>query len=253
MSAFCRVAIAIFALAVAASAVAQVGPIPGMGPLISLAQPGGSVAFDAKGTANAYAPAATSIPNYTLTIGTGNFRAVVAQLSMDYSTASPSSGQACTWNSVSMTFLQSTTIVNSTYTEYVSLWGLTGPTSGNKTLQCTWTGASVDSFLQGASFTGVNPAGGTISFPNCAGATFASGTAVSVSITSTTSSIVIDDAMSTGSITANTGTLTFSDTANGSLVNSFGQRTAGSSSVSTGYTINTAARVSSIVGCSIAP
>jgi hypothetical protein len=255
MSALRRVivlAVGTFALAIA-GAFAQVGPIPGMGPLTFLPQPGGSVAFDAVGSSatGVYAGLASSVSTTTLTIGTGNFRGLTAQLSLAYVTASPVSGVGCTWNSVALTSLitpQTTT--TGTHTLYASLWGLTGPASGSQTLACSWTGTATDSILQGESFTGVNPAGGTTSFPNCVGA-LNSTTTLKVTVTSATSNMVVDDASSIAQKSTNTGTLTYYNTS-GTIENGIGQYQAGSSSVSLGYTM-TSNNPGVIVGCSIAP
>ena len=197
-----------------------------------------AAAVDMVGTYS-YSTLAGSNSNSSLTVSsTGANYALVVQLTITYTTASPISAIGVTWNSVGMTLIQSATVTGvgpgGVRTLYSSLWGLTAPASGNKTAAASWTGSAIESFLEPVSFTGVNQTGGTTSFPNAVSGSAASGNP-SVSVTSKTGDIVIDDAATDFSYSSGSGTNTYND--NGSYDNGMGQYAAGAASVTMSYVL----------------
>ena len=147
------------------------------------------VSFDAKATsATVQTSPGTTISNANLTVGSGANRALVATLS--FNNNNPSS-VSCTWD-VGGTNQSMTLIVNGVYstTARSSLWGLIAPTSGNKTLTCSWTG-NAEAYLSAVSWTGVNQTGGSTSFPDSA-ATNGASSSGSNTITSQVNDAAID-------------------------------------------------------------
>lgn len=189
-----------------------------------------TVTFDANATSFVHVVGVTTVANSNLTIGTGNNRALIAQLSFDTLVT----GVTCNWDSggtpQSMTLIDT---VNNAGSRRVDLWGLVNPTSGNKTLTCNWTGSS-EANLNALSFTNVNQTGGTISFPNSVTNTGTS-TTVTNTVSSTTSDAVVDSVNNNGaSLSSPTQTQTYLTTTGS--ISSGGSRSAGASSVTFQWT-----------------
>lgn len=112
-----------------------------------------AVTFDAKMTSgnsadglNQQASAAVSISSTGMTVGTATLLVGVIVLQ-----GNPS-GIAMTWNSVAMTQQIAHTVAA---TATVAIFTLINPTSGNKTLAASWSGA-VDCYMSCASFAGTD-------------------------------------------------------------------------------------------------
>jgi hypothetical protein len=172
------------------------------------------VAFDAQGTTNATASAATSISFSNLTVGSGSNRALVVALSWQ-GTFSPSVGDAVTvtWDFGGTN--QICTLINDAYgtngsAVTAALYGLIAPTSGNKTLHVAWTGAR-DVCVDAASFTGVCQIGRFSSFAH---GTLATGSTVQpqCTVTSATGNYCMGAICSVGSLSAGAATVVYFDT-----------------------------------------
>lgn len=161
------------------------------------------VAFDAFATAGANVTG-TTIGLTTQTVGVGSNRALVAGLSIQAQASAAS--VTCSWDSAGtpqpMSLITSVNVNGATGT--MQLWGLVNPTSGNKTLTCSWTGSNQIG-IASAAFTGVNQAGGTTSFPNSATGSGASGPTLNV--TNVTNGIVVDLVGSSAVVSAPTQTI----------------------------------------------
>jgi hypothetical protein len=154
-----------------------------------------AVTFDAKGTADATSNGATgqNFTNLTITGGLSN-SALVAQFAFSLKTIA---SLAVKWDNAG-TPQSMTSIVAANGTGTVAraeLWGLIAPTSGNKTLNAAWTGAS-DICVQAVSWSGVDQAGGTTSFAHSTSATGTAnaspGTHNSLAITSAVNNATMD-------------------------------------------------------------
>lgn len=95
--------------------------------------------------------------------------------------ASAITSPTCTWNSVSMTLIQSFQVNSRT----IAVFGLVNPASGNKTAALSWTGTAGAFAVCGQSYTGVNQTGGVTTWPN---ATTNNGVGAAVSVTVTSAS-----------------------------------------------------------------
>jgi hypothetical protein len=99
-----------------------------------------AVANDGSGTPNVNSVSATSISLTTFTVGSGANRCLVAMLSFSLTTVSAIS---VTWDGTAMTQAATYTGTDATLKVITQLYVLINPTSGNKTLTASWTGASV--------------------------------------------------------------------------------------------------------------
>lgn len=214
-----------------------------------------AVVFDAQGSADASGGnVATPKTFANLTVGSGANRAAVFIACM--SNHSPGT-TTMTWDqggtNQACSFIGA---VNNTGTAgRVELWGLVAPTSGTKTLQYSWTGGTMDIFLDGVAYTGVDQTGGTTSFANFNSAQFTTTatTQITLSITSGTANAVVgagsDDNVGTASMSQ---TQIFLDDTTGITANGTGQRAAGAASVSLGWTpVGTGATHWALAGVSI--
>jgi hypothetical protein len=145
-----------------------------------------SVAIDAQTTSAFSGSGTNAFTSTALTVGSGSNRALIVVMTMDTQTPT---GLTLTWDSggsnQAMTQIGSATNGQTGGNfNYITMFGLVNPISGNKTLAGSWTSpCGADAYAY--SFTGANQTGGTTSFPNFNSATGASSTAA-VSITSAT-------------------------------------------------------------------
>lgn len=178
------------------SADAQIGGLsfPGPGPVKSSGGGGGSVTFDANSGANAVSVTGTTLTISSQTVGAGSGRGLLVTLLFGSSTAP--TGLACTWDvggtNQAMTAISGTLAQNGGATATSEIFGLLAPTSGNKTLTCSWTG-STEAHAASISFTGVNQTNFATAFPNGASAFQGSSVAgpASVPVTSATGHQVV--------------------------------------------------------------
>lgn len=169
---------------------AQGGMGPGPGTVHSTGG-GGTVTFDAKTPAGAFVSSGTSVSNSTITVGSGSGRALIVGFVVDTLTVIPPAA-ACVWDvggtNQSMTAITGTnTGINGGISAASVLFGLLAPTSGAKTLTCTWTGSNAVGIFA-VSFTGVNQGSLAAAFPNGTFTSVAIAAAgpVSIAITSAT-------------------------------------------------------------------
>lgn len=222
--------IAAAAILCAAPSFAQ---IPGtFNPLVGSSVSG--VQLDANATSSAYAGTATTVSNSNLTVGSGSNRALVAQLMFSTTTVT---SVTCTWDvggtNQSMTLIQS---ASNGVAERAELWGLVAPTSGNKTLTCSWTGSSNDAMLNATSFSGVNQTGGATTFPNATNATGTS-TSPAVTVTSAAGDAAIDATAARQNYSAPLKSQLFIDNVHGSVIAAAASWASGAASVNFGWTI----------------
>jgi hypothetical protein len=113
-----------------------------------------ALAIDATATAATTTAGATSLSNANLTVGAGA-TSLLAAIIFQEQAATPGTINAPVWDSVGAN--QPTTrvaTIQSTNTNLlIELYGLVNPTSGNKTLSCSW-GTSVPAVLNLLSFSG---------------------------------------------------------------------------------------------------
>lgn len=145
------------------------------------------VAFNAVGTVDCTANGVLGTTGFTcstLTVGGGANRALVVQITFSAKTIT---GLGCVWDSggtnQSMTAIPGASGASAGTAGFVNFFGLVAPTSGAKTLKCTWDATASDYTVIGLDYTGVNQTGGATSFPNGACATGNSTTA-SLALTS---------------------------------------------------------------------
>lgn len=127
-----------------------------------------AVAFDAK-TATA-TESATPLTVSNLTVGTGDNRAMLVLVWWTTSIGVPSPISVI-WDSggtnQAMTLVTSTQVSNTNSSTACSIYGLIAPTSGNKNLVITWTGAGApEGHAAAISFTGVDQTSTAIAFPH---------------------------------------------------------------------------------------
>lgn len=95
-----------------------------------------SVTLNATGTTQVYSSATPSpVSDTSLTVASGSDRYLFVALS---SRDGDMPSLAITWNGVSMSLLNSQ--VQDTWTEYCYVYGLAAPATGNNTMQVSWTG-----------------------------------------------------------------------------------------------------------------
>lgn len=132
-----------------------------------------AVAFDAIPTgapaSDVVFGAVSTINLTTLTVGSGTNRALVAGIIIS-STSAPTSVTAV-WDSggtnQSMTQIGTGTSTTTSTMQYIFLFGLLAPTSGNKTLAFSWTNAASNGgYASAISFTGVNQTSVAAAFIN---------------------------------------------------------------------------------------
>lgn len=141
-----------------------------------------AVSFDAIGTGvDSITGQSSPFTLTTLTVGTGNQRALVVQIA--WLAAAPA-GLTVNWDSAgtpqACTLIKSQAGVNG---QTVQLWGLLAPTSGNKTLSVAWSAGTTELMLQAAAWTGVDQTSTAVAFPNSTSATGNNATAT-VNVTS---------------------------------------------------------------------
>jgi len=129
------------------------------------------VAVDAIGTAVGVSGIGTSVTFNNITVGTGPNRALVVPLSFSSNASgTPVNGISCVWDSGG-TNQSMTQVANATATNIISgsefflsaIFGLVAPTSGNKTLTCSWTNPAIV-YVDAISFNNVLQTGGAITF-----------------------------------------------------------------------------------------
>lgn len=213
------------------------------------------VAFDAKATSTTQIsyPGLTGT-NSTLTIGSGSNRALIVCAS--YMLKPTTSGVV--WDAASAN--QAMTLIASKLngSQYVEIWGLVNPVSGNKIITLTGTAPSggytgFGCLFSGASFKNVNQSGGTTSFANAVTASGNSNpTAPSITVTSSVNDMSIG-AVSAGdggsALSSPTQTTIFNTRYAGGL-NGAASYAAGASSATHGWTLS-ANVVWSTAGCDI--
>ncbi len=148
-----------------------------------------TVVFDAQGTTDALANAATSVDFTNLTVGTGANRALVVTLAFSNQAIT---GLTVTWDNGGTN--QACTLIGAINSGGINgravLYGLVAPTSGAKTLHVAWTG-STSVTVSAVAYTGVDQTGGTTSFAHFNSASASSGSSVSVTITSAVGNAVV--------------------------------------------------------------
>lgn len=203
------------------------------------------LALDATGTESFVNTSPTSV-NYTgFTMGTVSNGALIITLVMSTLT---DAGVAMTWDSVSMAKIisKNTTGANGV----VQLWGLVAPHAGNKTLAITGiTAGTVDIYIDGISFSGVDQTGGATTFY---GAVSANGTTSGAdtlnpgSITTASGDATVDAGILTvgGSISAHGASQTvLFDDGSGSVSEGFASFNVGTAAPSFSWTTNAAGSV----------
>lgn len=222
------------------AALAQVGQVPFWPPIQRVV--GGctptAVAIDGIITSNAHAGAGVAtLTSNNMTVGSVANRALVVSMVFSLKTVS---AVACTWDvggtNQAMTLIGSFPSGNAN--GQVDLLGLVAPTVGNKTLTCTWTGASSDAFLGASSYSGVNQTGGATSFPNFTGSSGASGT-TTTTVSTSPNDIITDGAENLGSLSPTSPAVQiYHDGVNGVAVNanSAYQATSGGATTTLAYT-----------------
>jgi len=144
-----------------------------------------AVAFDAKATADSTGTSVTTISNANLTVGAGSNRGLIAVVSWNGTVTL--SAPVAHWDTAGTNQLMTqigSTITNAAIDQHLALFGLVAPTSGNKNLTVSWTGAS-GVYLSAIAFTGVDQTSAAVAFPhfnNAVGTT----SPASVAITSAT-------------------------------------------------------------------
>lgn len=147
-----------------------------------------AVAFDANASAVVKTNGGTTLTLTGLTVGTGANRLLMAMLSFS---ADPGAFTECNWDSAG-TPQACTFLVTAGAARMSKMYYLIAPTSGNLSLKATWTN-SVQAILNACSFTGVNQAGGTTTFPTTP-TTTGSGTTLTVTVVSTTGRMTLASA-----------------------------------------------------------
>jgi hypothetical protein len=197
-----------------------------------------AVAFDAKGTADATGNGATTkdLTVLTITAALSN-SALVAQVSFSLKTVA---SVTLNWDNAG-TPQAMTQIVAANGTGTVAraeLWGRIAPTSGNKTLRASWTGAS-DVYLQAASWSGVDQTGGVTSFAHSTsntGTTTGNTTHNTITITSAVGNATMDAICGdAATYTASTQTQTYLDNV-ATSISGGGSRAGGAATVTHGWT-----------------
>lgn len=127
--------------------------------------PANPVTFNSKATADEGHTGVTSLTMNTMTVGTGTDRALILLLGIQ--NLNPALVTA-TWDSGGTN--QAMTLIASHIDGAicVGIFARLNPTSGNKTLSVTWSGAR-EADAMALDFTNVNQTGGATSFPNTAG------------------------------------------------------------------------------------
>ncbi len=185
---------------------------------------GGVTTLNATGTKQ-YHAAATSLDYTGMTVAAGTNTALLVTVVFD--TSSVVSNVTAVWDSGD-TNQSMTQIVTTGDVHQCLIFGLVAPTVGNKTLHIAWT-TSAPLFVDAVAFDGVDQTGGATSFPN---STTGSGVAT-VTVTSATGNMVVAcEAMSNGA--SPTGTLLYSDSASGAIINSAASYDAGAATVAIG-------------------
>lgn len=191
-----------------------------------------AVAFDANSTAQSNVTATTTITHNNLTVGSGSNRALVVFLAFGGASAIPAS-LTVTWDSggtnQACTAIAGTTNTTAGLSAGTILYGLVAPTSGNKTLAVSWSGAQ-EAHCAALSVTGADQTGGATTFPN---GTTSGATATSSTITVTSASGNLPCALAIqniGNWSTNNQTLILNDNT-GPNVGQQTQRAAGASTV----------------------
>ncbi len=187
--------------------------------------------FDAQSTADSTANSATSINHANLTIGSGSNRAVVFPINFSNKAVS---GVTVTWDNGGTNQACSQIIThNSTATNgRADLWGLTNPTSGNKTLHVAWTGTS-DICVGGVAYSDADQTGGATTFKNAnsgTGTPSGTGSVTVVAVTSATGDAVVGAITSTGTINSVGNTSVYRD-GTPNLISGAAERAAGAATV----------------------
>jgi hypothetical protein len=170
--------------------------------------------FDAKSTASTIANNAlgtTGVTHALLTIGAS---ATAATFEIQFSAAV--SSVVVTWDNGGTN--QNVPLIvkhaNSNSLAEAHIYGLTNPTTGNKTLKVTWNAVTVDCIVSGQSWTGSDTTGGATTFNNTAtNDDVAGSTALStVTVTTTTSDAVVASHNCAQTITAINNTAGYGST-----------------------------------------
>lgn len=180
-----------FAPASAQSPIASFPPgtFQNRAPLDATAGGGGTVTFDAKTPSGVFTLAGTSVSTTSINVSTGN-GLLVGYMTDNLSTTPP--GLGCTWdvggaNQVMTAISGTNTGTQGAITAGIQFFGLLAPTSGAKTLTCSWTGTRAGGFFA-VSFNNVNQGSIAAAFPNgtFSAVTTAAAGPVTVTVTSAT-------------------------------------------------------------------
>jgi hypothetical protein len=199
-----------------------------------------------------YTGVGTSATHTKHTVGTGSHRALIVLVNFGTGSLDPDpASMSVVWDAAganqAMTIRANSQAAGLNGGHSAQIWALVNPTSGNKTVSLSWTGAN-ESFVTAISFAGVNQTGGSTSFPN---ATFirpgTDSPAATVTVSSATGDFVVCTATPGGAISTITGTTIYSDATHGSITDAFANYDAGSASV----VIGQANANSTIAACSV--
>lgn len=199
-----------------------------------------SVTFDAITTSSAHlsGSALTTLDNTSLTVGSGSNRALIALVTFsNQGVGSIAVNWDATGTPQALSLIKD---LNSNATNgRALLFGLIGPTPGNKTLRLTYTNPGTsDSHLNAVSFTGVDQTGSTTTFYNAVGnATAVSSSAPTITVTSATGDAAVDCVCYGLNASAPTQTQIVIDNI-GSLTGEAASRAAGAASVVFGWTLS---------------
>lgn len=210
------------------------------------------VTIDVCGTQQRSGAAAASpfdFTGLTITGGLSN-SALVATVIFDTLTLS---GISATWDQGGTN--QAMTLIGTASTPgsagVTQLYGLVAPTSGNKTLRIAYTGVA-QMFVDACSYSGVNQAGGTTSFPNFNSATAINDAAPTVTIMSAVGHAVLAGiTCNAHSLTSVNNTSIYTDNG-GAVICAGANRAAGAASVVMSGVINIIDNWA-VVGTDIAP
>lgn len=152
-----------------------------------------------------------SFTTSALTVGAGSNRALAVSLTFG-DAAPPPGAVSLTWNSVALTLVASTLIVDTTNSYVSSIYALLNPASGNFALAGSYTGGPFIPVIGAVSFTGVDQTSVAVAFPHGNTATGTSATAT-VAITSATGNATIASfgSAAAGPFTSTSGTNIYLD------------------------------------------
>lgn len=203
-----------------------------------------------------FAAGSSSVTTTNMAVGTGTNRVLTVSLVLITDTGLTTT---CVWD-VGGTNQTMTAVTNASVnnvgppTSAVQWFGLVAPTSGNKTLTCTFTGITAGGTLGATSFNGANQTGGVTTFANGVSSS-GQGTTWTLNVTNVANGMAIDVAGDQAG-TMSVPLQTILGTINGAGCCNFGSSYNNSNSagiVGFGWTNNQALATWSEGGFSIAP